>query len=93
MCGERAAAMPRSHYLIRLAAQLMASNTCRYCSQLVVPANLGTFVDVNVTCLGKYPEPPAFADIATRPSCHSNPAAGGLLYPPIRSQGTRENPV
>ena len=25
--------------------------TCRYCSQLVVPTNLGTLVDVNVTCL------------------------------------------
>ena len=36
----------------------MVSNTCRYCSQLVVPANLGTLVDVNVTCLegGKCPK-------------------------------------
>ena len=93
--NERAAAMPQSHRPIRLnnGISTMASNTCRYCCQLVVPANLGTLVDVNVTCLGvgKVSRTPGVRRYRDATLMSFKSAADGILYPPIRSHGTRED--
>ena len=64
----------------------MASNTCQYCSQLVVPSNLGTFVDVYVSChlnpaAGGPPYPP------TR-SPGTSCTVPLSRHPPLRALGT-----
>ena len=71
----------------------MASNTCRYCSQLVTSANFGTFVDVNVICLGRESRPPASEGIGTKPSCHSGPAVDVLPCPSKQHRETKADPV
>ena len=52
----------------------MASSTRWYCSQLVTPANFGTLVDVNVTCLKWLGEsrPPGVRRRRVQPSFRSN---------------------
>ena len=73
----------------------IASKTCRYCSQLVVPPNRGTFVVVNAACRGYAlpEEPPVFATASSQFWGSPSPVASEQPCQPAHLPATRHHSV